>query len=159
MQEKHQIILFQIEWSGSNKFNIILAASKALPLICQGHTGSHNIEAVWPEKSTWCPDKSASGALENCHLLLPADSAAIFRAYFQGTSWQTYGPRGPNIMTTFMPVGSRSMQWESVGRQPRYCWTRLSQVNPPSKNLFFLWRRPFKKINKGNKLHNQNRNL
>ena len=28
------------------------------------------------------------------------------------------GPRGPNIMSTFMPVAG---QWEGLGRQPKCC--------------------------------------
>ena len=155
MQEKHQIILLEIEWSGSNKFNNILAASKALPLICQGHTGSHNIEAVvtWKvylmpwQVCIWYPWK------------LPPTSACRLGGIFQGTRWQTYGPRGPNIMTTFIPVCSRSMQWESIGRQPRLLNSSEPGESTIKEPFFFYEEGPLRRLTRAIKLHNQNRNL
>ena len=37
-------------------------------------------------------------------------------------------------MSIFLHVAG---QWKGLGRQPRYCWTRLSKTNLLSKNIFF----------------------
>ena len=121
---------------------------KALPLTCYMHPGAHSIGPpgfrslptgalktcqLVPWKSNWCP--------RNCRLfccceLLPTDQAAISRAPvrfpghqlagFQGTSWQTSGPRGPNTMSTFVDVVG---QGEGLGKQSRCFWTRQSTIN------------------------------
>ena len=95
------------------------------------HKGAHSI---WPPGSRSLP----TGALKTCHLVpesltdaleiaaWSAEQEAISRAPvqlsghqlagFQCTSWQDYGPRGPNTMSTFMHVAG---QGEGLGRQPR----------------------------------------
>ena len=79
-------------------------------------------KAPWVQMSAnWCPE-SLIGALE-----IAASSTVVsfcqetWRQFlghqldFQGTSWQICGPRGPNTMSTFMPVAGH---WEGLGRQP-----------------------------------------
>ena len=54
-------------------------------------------------------------------------------------------PRGPNIISIFMPV---ARQWKGFQTQPRYCGTCLNKAYmPPEKS--FLRRRPFKNIKSG----------
>ena len=50
-------------------------------------------------------------------------------AGFQGTRWQTSGPRGPNIISTFMSV---SGQGEGLGRKQMCHWICLSKAKLPS---------------------------
>ena len=83
-------------------------------------------KSIWcPEKSTMCPEMSAPGTRRQFlgHQMAfswqrtdfsghQVDFSGHDLAGFQGTRLQTSGPRGLNIMSTFMPV---AVQWEGLG--------------------------------------------
>ena len=110
-------------------------------LIVFGSLGPEVCQLVPWKPANWCHE-SLTGALEFTEC--STDQAGISRAPvrlsgqqlvgFQGTSWQTSGPRGPNTISTFMLEAG---QWEGLGRPLRCPWTRLSEANLPSKNSFY----------------------
>ena len=123
-------------------FSIPWLPLKALPLTCYRPKDAYNIgppgtRSLPPSDLKTCQvvtSKVPPKDLETCRLvcqqkLTAEHQAAGFQvlrwhfsghhlAVFQVTRWQTSGPRGPNIMSTFLHVAG---QWKGFGRQPRYC--------------------------------------